>query len=208
MSQEPPIDFRALDGRTPGRDGQPDVYIPGGFWPKLFFVIFSATMTLVGIWALWDPGIRYFTGERAEARVTRIVRTEPGMPDQVIRVRREFEEQGHTVDFIHYVEIIDAEGRPHDLMMGVNSQNQPYAQFNDLFEVVYFPGENVAFGLFHHRTWAFGAALTSIGGTLLMVSVYILWFVGKPIEIDPENEEDLAEERHKLAEDQRRLAEL
>jgi len=197
------IDFSRLDGRTPGKDGKPDVYIPRGLGGKLVFFLFSVGLTALGVWMLWDPAQSYFVGERGEGRVTRIVRSEPGEPDQVIRVRRKFDEAGHTVHYTYYVEVLDDEGRPHVMKMGVNSQNLPYAQYNDTFEVIYMPGGEIAYGLWHHRTWAFGLALGSVGLILIMLSTYLLWHVGKPIEIDPENPEDLEEEAKKMEEEAR-----
>lgn len=184
------------DGRVFGGEGQPDVYIPGDFWPKLAFFLFSVAMTIFGLWDLWEPTTRVFLGEVEEARVVRIVRESPGESPEVIRIRREIAEGDYSFStiFRHYVEVIGEDGNPQEFEMAVASRRMPYALVNETFDVAYFPEGEYAYGVLHHRTWAFGAAFTLMGLTFLSLSWYILKMVGKPIVIDAEDPEQLAKE--------------
>ena len=185
------------DGRVFGENGEPDVFIPGNFWGSLAFFIFSCAMTVFGLWDMWEPSSRFVFGEVSEARVVQILRQSPGEADEVIRIRRVIKEDefSHSTVFRHYVEVIDADGSPQILQMAVASRRVPYALINETFDVAYFPGGQYAYGILHHRTWAFGLAFTLMGGTLMALSWHILSMVGKPIIIDPEDPEDLQKER-------------
>lgn len=186
-----------LDGRTFRGPDEPDVFIPQDFWRKLSFVIFSVAILVVGVWELWGPLSRSVFGESGEGRVVRIVRETPGEPAEIIRIRREIEEGDYSYDtlFRHFVEVIDTDGNPLVFELAVASRYTPYALVNESFEVIYFTGEEYAYGLWQYRTWAFGCALVLMGLTFLPLSLYLFNMVGKPIEIDPEDPEQLEKER-------------
>jgi hypothetical protein len=202
----PPEERPNLDGRAfTTEPGKPDVYIPGHFWWKLTFVIFSLLLTALGAWMIYDPLIRLVAGEIGEGRVVRLVRTQPGVEDQVIRYRKPIEEEMYTVIYQHYVAVKNKEGAGETIMrVGVDSAKQPYANVNDVIKVVYFPGDEVAFGLWHHRTWAFGAGYLSVGLILSMLAINTLIMVGRPIEIDPESPEALEAEEEELRKERER----
>ena len=188
----------ALDGRKVSEiPGEPDVYVPGHFWAKLGYVVFSLLVLAFGLWLLWAPATRLLFGETSEARVAYVVRTEPGMPDRTIRYARDIEEGHHTVVYQHYVAVEDEDGELSVMRLAVDSARKPYAKLNDTVEVVHFAQDEAAFGLFHHRTWAFGLGFFFVGSILSMLSINTLWAVGKPIPIDDESEESLAEEVEK-----------
>ena len=156
-------------------------------------------MTGVGFWMLWAPTTAVLGGSIEEARVSRIVRSAPGLPDQVIRIRREPRDESHTITFRHYVEVVLPDDTTREFRMAVDSRRKPYASVNDTFRVAFLPEGEVAFGVFHHRTWAFGAGFVGMGVTLLALSGYLLAQVGRPVVIDPEDPENL--ERERLAEE-------
>jgi hypothetical protein len=185
------------DGRVFGENGEPDYFIPGDFIPKLFFVILAFAMPGVGIWLLWDPTVRLFFGETTEARVSRIVQSEPGKPDEIIRLKRpiEAEQSNFNLTFAHYVEVPLDDGTVKEYRIGVDARTEPHFLVNDSFDVIFFPEENVAYGLFHHRTWAFGFGFLLMGLTFVPLSLYLLYMVGKPVYIDPEDPEELEKER-------------
>ncbi|MFP4358135.1 MAG: hypothetical protein ACLFSZ_06835 [Puniceicoccaceae bacterium] len=191
--------FSALDGRQVSDvPGEPDVYVPGHFWVKLGYVIFSLLILAFGIWLLWEPAARLLFGETSEARIAYIVRTEPGEPDRTIRYAKDIPEGHHTVVYQHYVAVEDEDGEQAVMRLAVDSARKPYAKVNDIVRVVHFAEDHAAFGLFHHRTWAFGLGFLFVGIILSMLSINTLWAVGKPIAIDDESEESLAEEAEKL----------
>jgi hypothetical protein len=194
------------DGRVISTEpGKPDVFIPGHFWWKLFYVIFSLALTALGGWMIADPLMRLVAGEMSEGRVVRLVRTQPGVEDQVIRYRKPIEEEMYTVIYQHYVAVKKQDGAGESIMrLGVDSAKQPYANVNDTMQVIYFPGDDVAFGMWHHRTWAFGAGYLSVGLILSMLSINTLIMVGRPIEIDPESPEALEAEEEELRKERER----
>ena len=201
------------DGRVFGKDGEPDYFIPDGYTPKLLFVIFAFVFFGMGLWLLWDPAIRLFYGETEEARVSKIIRKEAGMDDQIIRTRREIkpEESNFSLFYEHYVEVPMKDGTTKEFRMGVDARTEPHNNVNDTFEVIFFPDDDVAYGLYHHRTWAFGLGFLFMSVTFIPLSLTLLFMVGKPIYIDPEDPELLEkekelqkqEEEYKLAQAQR-----
>ena len=196
--------FPNRDGRIPGKDGQPDVFVAKDFWRKVAYVVFSFAILLVGVWEIWGPLSRVFLGEIGEARVVRIVRESPGEPAEIIRIRREIKEGDYSFDtlFRYYVEVVDQDGNPQIFEMAVASRQTPYALVNENFRVAYFKGGDYAYGIWHHRTWAMGAALIMMGFTFVPLSIYLLRMVGKPIPIDPEDPEELEKERQALKREQ------
>lgn len=190
------------DGRIFGEAGQPDYFMVGFFWPKLGFAVFAGLLCLMGLWLLYAPMAAWVLGKKEEARVSRIVRVSPGEPERVIRMRRAFEEEGYSVVFRHYVEVVLENETTWEMRMAVDSRRKPYASVNDTFYVVFHPGETIAFGLFHHRTWGFGLGFLGAGLTLLCIAIYLLLWVGKPVFIDPESPENIEKER--LAEERAR----
>lgn len=188
-----------FDGRVRGVDGQHDEFVVGHLVPKLLFLAFALGMTLVGAWLLWDPLVRLAVGERANARVSRIVQQEPGAPDRVIRVRREVSEQSFDTIYRHIVEVTLPDGSTRDLRLAIDSRRKPYALVNDTVAVVFFPRDEVAFAIYQHRTWGFGAAFLLMGLTFVSLAWFLVRAVGTRIPIDPESEEALEAERRALA---------
>lgn len=200
MNEPEPRKRSNLDGRVFGKNGEPDVFIPGHLLPKLGFLVFSIVIFLIGLWELWGPASRVLLGEVDESRVVYIVRESPGQPEEVIRVRREIEEgdYGYETVFRHFVEVIDSDSRVQTLELGVASRQTPYALVNERIRVAYFPGATHAYGIYHHRTWALGVSLMFMGMTFLPMSIFLVRMVGKPIQIDPEDPEELEKERRAL----------
>ncbi|MFP4068851.1 MAG: hypothetical protein ACLFVC_01595 [Opitutales bacterium] len=191
------------DGRHFGQDGERDYFLVGGHIRKILYMLFTFVLTGIGVWFLWDPAGALLFGETGEARVTRLVRQQPGEEDQTIWFARKIEEQAHTVTFRHYVEVVDAEGQTHRFRMGVDSRREPYAMPNEHFRVAYFPDGDYAFGIYHHRTWAFGAGFLTVGGILNCVAVFMVMNLGKKVYIDPEDPEQLAAEERAIEEERR-----
>ncbi len=184
------------DGRVFGTEpGEPDYHIPGSFPQKVLFVVFALAITALGAWMIWAPLTRLVLGETSEGRVVRIVRTEPGVEDEVIRYKKDVPEQDYTVVFQHYVAVQRDDGTEHVMRLGVDAAKMPYAAVTDTMTVLHFPDGEVAFGAYQHRTWAFGAGYLSVGLVLSMLSINSLIMVGRKIPIDPESEESLEEER-------------
>lgn len=192
-----PEDIPNLDNRVFGEEGEPDVFIARDFWRKLLFLLFSLAILVVAVWEIWGPFSRLLLGERAEARVVRVERDSPGEPTEVIRVRREIEEGDYALGttFRHFVEVLDAEGNPQVVEMAVASRQTPYALVNDTFTVIYFSDGEYAYGLWHHRSWAFGLTLLLLAVTFVPLSWYLFHLVGKPIPIDPEDPGEIRKEQ-------------
>lgn len=178
------------DGRVFGENGEPDVYIPGMFWPKLGFLLFSIALALFGVWTIWDPAARVISGEISEARVSRLERSQPGVPKQIFRYPITIEEEAYTVTYRHFVQVEGDDGQTQSFIIGVDSRKKPYANVNDTITVAYFPDSDVAFAVYHHRTWAFGLGFLSVGGILVMLAWSTVRAVGKPIIIDPESPQE------------------
>jgi hypothetical protein len=192
------------DGRVYGKNGEPDVFIPGFRGAKAAFVLFSLGIIAAGIWMLWAPGMALLTGETGEARVSRIIQSLPGEPDQTIRIRKTIEDQGHLARYRHFVEIIGEDGQAYEFEMAVGSTQKPYARVNDTFPVAYLPGAEYAHGIKQLRTWAFGIAFTVFGLMVFSIAWYLFINVGKPVIIDPESEEDLEAEKEALKREKER----
>ncbi|MGF1448577.1 MAG: hypothetical protein ACFB20_04085 [Opitutales bacterium] len=190
-----------FDGRVYGKEpGEPDYHIPGSFPQKVLFVLFALGLTAVGAWIMWAPLARWVGGETSEARVVRIVRSEPGKDDEVIRYKKEIKEQAYTVTFQHFVAVQNEDGTEHIMRLGVDSAKKPYVSVNDALTVVHYPEDEVAFELASQRTWAFGVGYVSVGGILCMLSINSLLMVGRKIAIDPESDESIDAEVNALEE--------
>ena len=192
-----------LDGRTFGENGEPDVFIARDRMRKLAFVLFSFVILLVGIWDLYGPVSRWTLGEKTQGRIAYITIDSPGAPIETLRIRREIKEGEYSYDtlFRYYVEVISPDGNPAIKQLSVASRNTPFTSVNDWMTVVYEPEDDYVIGLWEHRTWAFGLALVLMGFTFIPLSVYLYLMVGKPIVIDPEDPELVAEEEKRLAEE-------
>jgi hypothetical protein len=201
MSSTPEQPLPNFDERTPGQNGEPDVFIPGNFGPKLGFVIFSFALLAFGIWDIWGSASRLFFGEGGTGQVSRIVRESPGEEPETIRVKRDIAEGDYAREtlFRYFVDVSSAEGDITTYELGVASRSFPYALVNENFKVIYFPDGEYAYAMWHHRTWAIGLTFLMLGLTFIPLSGYILWMVGKPIVIDPEDPEQIALEREHLA---------
>jgi hypothetical protein len=162
------------------------VHIPDNAGPKLGFVVFALLVFAFGVWTIWDPAARLLFGERAVGRVSEIIRSEPGSPPQVIRYRQPIAEGTDNTRFQYWVTVPDADGEERVLRLGVGSLRSAYANINDEFTVIFSTADDIAYGLLHHRTWAFGVGFLFVGCLLLLVAVPTYLAVGKPIEIDPE----------------------
>jgi hypothetical protein len=174
----------AADGRV--------FYTPDKFWPKLAFLLGSLLILAFGLGLAWDPLTTLLFGEKATARVVRIVRSDPGEEDRVIRFRQPIEAGGPGTSFAYFVAVETPAGERRELRLGVGSRGSPYevaagtaANINEEFEVIYRPGEDIAYGLYHHRTWAFGAGFVFVGGLLTICAIPTLRAVGREIEVDP-----------------------
>lgn len=186
-----------LDGRVFGENGQPDVFIPGQLFTKITYLAFSVGILLLGMWDIWGPLRAVLFGETTEARVAYIVRESPGEADEIIRVRREIREgdYGYDTRFRHFVEVLDANSKVQVYELAVASQQTPYALVNERVQVAYLEGSAYAFGIYHHRTWAFGVSLVFMGFTFIPMAIFLVRMVGKRMEIDPEDPAELEKER-------------
>ncbi len=172
-----------------GEDGYWYHY-PHLFLPKLFFLIASLALLVIGALAIWPPLSRLAFGEREIARVVYIERKDPGKDSEIIRYRKLIPEGGYDTVFHYAVDIPVPEQTPHRAELAIGSRRNAFANVNDNFEVIYFPGEEMVYQLYEHRTWAFGIAFLFIGGVFTACAVPTLLAVGKPIRIDPEAREE------------------
>jgi hypothetical protein len=170
-----------------GEDGN-WYHFPHRFGLKVGFLLFSLFILAVGIWFIKDPAARFFFGERAQARVTEIHRTEADGQQEVIRYRKTIPEGSHLTRFTYTVIVEYQDGSNKKMDLAIGSLRNPTENVNDEFEVIFFPEEDYAYGLFHHRTWAFGVGFLFVGSLLTLCAVPTLLAVGKPILIDPEAE--------------------
>lgn len=168
-----------------GKDGN-WYHVPHRRGLKLLFLVFSLCMFLLGCVLIYAPLARWICGETANARVVEILREEPGRDPERIRYRKEIREGSHLTTFTYTVAVPRGEGGRDEYTVAVGSRREAYANVNDRFKVIYFPGDDHAYGLPHHRTWAFGVGFLFIGGLLTLCAVPTLLAVGKPILIDPE----------------------
>jgi len=152
---------------------------------KTIFLLLSLCVLALGVWVIWEPAARFFVGERATAKITQIVRDDPEDGREVIRYRKTIEEGSHLTDFSYEVTVGDGNNQAKKMQLAVGSKQNAYANVNDEFEVIYFADEDHAYGLFHHRTWAFGAGFLFVGLVLTATAIPTLYMVGKPIKIDP-----------------------
>lgn len=161
-------------------------HVPGSFPQKLVYFLLGCLTLLVGLWFCWDPLGRLLFGERAEARVVRIVKVTPGAGDEIIRYRCKFsDEHDRSVTFQHYVQVMLG-GSERTLRLGVDSRVKPYANVNDTLDIVFYKKDIFAFVPWSGRTWGFGVLYAIIGLVFFGFGLPMLLAVGKPIEIDPE----------------------
>ncbi|MBC2607066.1 hypothetical protein [Pelagicoccus albus] len=172
-----------------GQDGYWYHY-PHLFWPKLAFLIASLALLGIGGLTIWPPLSRLAFGEREIARVVFIERIDPAKDPEIIRYRKSIPEAGYDTIFHYTVEIATPGQTPHRAELAIGSRRNAFANVNDSFEVIFFPGEKMVYQLYEHRTWAFGIAFLFIGGIFTACAVPTLLAVGKPIRIDPEAREE------------------
>lgn len=177
------------DGRIFGENGEPDYFVPGQFGIKLAFFIASLLIFAFGVWDLWGPLSRSLRGERATGRIVYLVRQTPGEADETIRIRRDIKEGDYAYDsiFRHFVEVPFPDGSSKIFQLAVASRQTPYALVNDRVRVAFHPEDDFAYGIRHHRTWAFGCGFILVGSTFVIISGFLLRMVGKKIYIDPED---------------------
>lgn len=198
MSDTPRIN---RDGRVFGENGEPDYFIAGHFGMKLAFFIASLLIMAFGVWDLWGPLSRSLFGQRATGRVVYLVRQSPGETDETIRIRREIKEgdYAYATLFRPFVEVPFADGSSKIFQLAVASRQTPYALVNERVRVAFYPQDDVAYGIRHHRTWAFGCGFVMVGSTLVIISCFLLRMVGKKNYIDPEDPAQLELERQATA---------
>jgi hypothetical protein len=181
-----PADLYADDPTIRQNAGGDWEYFPNHPVLKTFFLVFSLALLVLGGWLIEPPLSRWLTGQTSTARVVEILREEPGKEPERIRYRKEIHEGNHLTTFTYTVAVPRSEGGRDSFIMAVGSRRAPYANVNDEFRIIYFAEDNHAYGLLHHRTWAFGVGFLFIGGLLTLCAVPTLLAVGKPILIDPE----------------------
>jgi len=164
-------------------------HYPHRFLLKALFLVFSLALLTLGAWLIEPPLSRWLRGETATARVVEIIREHPGVSVERIRYRKSIPEGSHRTTFTYKVAVPRPEGGRDEYTMAVGSRRTPYANVNDEFRIIYNPGEDHAYGLLHHRTWAFGVGFLFIGSLLTLCAVPTLLAVGKRILIDPEADE-------------------
>ncbi len=161
-------------------------HVPRSFAIKLAYLLLGLAVMALGLWFLKDPALAVWLGSVGEGRVVRIVKSIPGAEDQTIRYRRNFpEERDRSITFRHFVEVRE-NGSPRVLRLGVDSRVKPYANINDRLQVCHIPGAEVAFQVWHIRTWGIGILYAVIGLAFLGMGIPMLLAVGKPIAIDPD----------------------
>jgi hypothetical protein len=161
-------------------------YYPDKFRSKLIFLIVSLAIVILGGILGWAPAVRYLFGERATARIARIVRNDPDREAEVIRYRKDIPEGDHLTRFTYITTIEKKDGSSQELTLAVGSLRSAYANINDEVEVVYFADEDHAYALREHRTWSFSIGFLFVGIVLTACAIPTLFAVGKPILIDPE----------------------
>jgi hypothetical protein len=181
-----PADLYADDPNISQTESGDWVYVPDHRLLKTLFLLFSLALLVLGAWLIEPPFTRWVRGETATARVVEILREEPGKEPERIRYRKEIPEGTHLTTFTYTVAVPRPEGGRETFVMAVGSKREPYANVNDEFRIIYFEGDDHAYGLLHHRTWAFGVGFLFIGGLLTLCAVPTLLAVGRPILIDPE----------------------
>jgi hypothetical protein len=139
--------------------------------------------------------------QRATGRVVYLVRQSPGETDETIRIRREIKEgdYAYATLFRPFVEVPFADGSSKIFQLAVASRQTPYALVNERVRVAFYPQDDVAYGIRHHRTWAFGCGFVMVGSTLVIISCFLLRMVGKKNYIDPEDPAQLELERQATA---------
>jgi hypothetical protein len=160
---------------------------PGGFLPKLIYLLVGSLVLLVGWIFTWDIAGRLLLGQQVTARVVRIEKVIPGVENEVYRYRREYEEEDkdRSITFQHYV-AVQEDGKEHVLRLGVDCRVKPYCNVNDRIEVAYYPGEDVAFATWHARSWGMGLLYLLIGVAFVGTGIPMLWTANRLVEIDPE----------------------
>ena len=161
-------------------------HVPRSFRMKLAYLLVGVGVFCLGLWFLKDPALAVLLGSVGEGRVVRIVKTVPGAEDQTVRHRRTFtDERDRSITFRHFVEVRE-NGSPRVLRLSVDSRVKPYANINDRLQVCSRPGGDIAFQVWHIRTWGIGILYAVIGITFLGMGIPMLLAVGKPILIDPD----------------------
>ncbi len=172
-------------------------HVPRSFRMKLAYLLFGAAVLALGVWFLKDPALAALVGSIDEGRIVRIVKAVPGGEDQTVRHRRNFhEERDRSITFRHFVEVRE-NGLPRALRLSVDSRVKPYANINDRFQVSHRPGAEIAFQVWHIRTWGIGILYVVIGIAFLGMGIPMLLAVGKPILIDPDAPADSADQKPK-----------
>lgn len=159
---------------------------------KLALVIASFVVLIAGGIIIRDPMGRLLFGNKAEARVTQVIRKEPGEPDELIRYRKKIEEGSHLTKFFYELAVDEDDGSQRELKLAVASLGKPFLNVNDTPTVIYYDDDDIAFELYEQRTWAFGVGFLFAGLVMLVCTIPMYIAAGKPILIDPESSDSEA----------------
>lgn len=179
-------DLQPTDDPSIFTKGDKRYHVPRTPAVKIATIIMGILITLFAIFFARDPLGRMLFGETAEARIVRIVKHIPGGEDEVYRYRREFEdERDRSISFQHYAQV-NHNGDQLVFRLGVDSRVKPYVNVNDRLTISFYPDDEIAFAVYHLRSWGMALLYGVIGLIYIAMGIPMLLAVGKPIEIDPE----------------------
>jgi hypothetical protein len=181
---------------TPGHAGEQisTTYTPGYARMKLLVIVLGALVAAAGVSQMWQPLKLLVIGERATAEATHVVKTTPGMRDQIfhndaeIHAHLETRDRGST--FWNEFRFTDARGREVNVRSTVGSQLKPLYPLIDedglptTLPVHYHPArpELVSFPTLF-STWFVPGLMMLVGLGVMAAGAVLLYWSNKPIEM-------------------------
>ncbi|XHR29644.1 MAG: hypothetical protein ACFUZC_03610 [Chthoniobacteraceae bacterium] len=181
---------------TPGHAGEQIAvtYTPGYARMKLLTIAIGALIAAAGVSQMWIPLQLLAIGGRATAEATQVVKTTPGMRDQVFRtdpeIHAHLESRDRSSTFWNEFRFTDARGREVNVRSTVGSQLKPLAPLIDedglptTLPVDYHPAhpELVSFPTLF-STWFVPGLMTLVGLGIVASGSVLLYWSHKPIEL-------------------------
>ncbi|MDD5349995.1 MAG: hypothetical protein PHQ12_07275 [Chthoniobacteraceae bacterium] len=179
--------------QTPGETSAPQVYVPGFAARKALMIAFGILLLAAGISQMGLPLKLLFTGARATAEATRVIKSKPGTPELILTTDAEIHARQETRDrsstFWNEFHFQDATGRDIVVRSPVGGQLKPLYPLIDedglptTLPVHYDPRqpEVVSFPTIF-STWFAPGVLVCVGFGITFVGSFLLYWSNKPIE--------------------------
>ncbi|HEX4140185.1 MAG TPA: hypothetical protein VHY09_07540 [Candidatus Methylacidiphilales bacterium] len=180
---------------------EPAFYTPGYVWPKRLMILLGVLIFAVGLWPLRTPLWLMAFGTRATAEAVDVIKTKPGLPDQVLRSDAQVRaaQEAHDRSYVFWNEfrfethdgrtclvrapagsllkplypLLDEDGLPTTSTVWYDPARPEIATFPGIISVWFAPG-----------------ALLLAGFLAMLIGAVLLYWADKPIPLPHLREKD------------------